>query len=290
VANAFEDVNRDILAETQKLTKAYSDKFQADPEGELRAWLQIAARREALVTEVYGEAERTYRLPEPRCPAAEVAWEALTLIWQQEAVHTKFIEVRLADGTLKEGTLTADLLLWLGTMEGKFLSALTRRPGLKNMLAGIAVRLGALFTPGKVPTFTLELGEMDPAEFFLLCATLETTARQAYTRMEALAEELVDKFSNGGRGTLQLKNLSRELYYKTLDETFHEQAFQEMATWVTDGKLDPSLAKQRCGDLLAALLPRATRGGFGPEVLTDGGLGTLFRQCGVTINVVGAEA
>jgi hypothetical protein len=291
VAKAFEDVNRDILIETQKLATAYSDKFQGDPEGELRAWLQIAARREALVTDVYGEAERTYRFPEPRCPAADVAWEALTLIWQQEAVHTKFIEVRLTDGTLKDGALSTDLLLWLGTMEGKFLGALTRRPGLTNTLARIATRLGAMFAPENVPGFTAGLGEMDPREFFLLCATLETTARQAYARMETLADVLADKSALGAKKSLQLESLARELNLKCLDETFHEEAFQEMATWVIEGKLDPSRDARECAERLAALLPRSARdpgANDNPNFVTDGGLGQLFRNRGVDVRIVGA--
>ena len=286
MSHPFEDVNREILTETAKLAAAYQDRFAGDAEGELRAWLQIAARREALVSDVYDAANREYRLPEPRCPAANVAWEALTLIWQQEAVHTRFVEVRLKQGLLEQSDLSADMLLWLGTMEGKFLVALTSRPGLKNALARIATRLGALFTPDKVPAFSLQLGEMDPREFFLLCAVLETTARQAYARMETLAQDLADKRPVR---SMQLENLAGELRLKLLDETFHEEAFQEMAGWVVEGKLDARLEEHSCAERLARLLPRSSREGddpASPHVLTHGGLQSLFASRGINVQLV----
>jgi len=50
--------------------------------------------------------------PEPRVEAGKVAWDALTLIWQQEAVHTRLIEVNLRDGLLRDAPLSADLEIW----------------------------------------------------------------------------------------------------------------------------------------------------------------------------------
>lgn len=283
-----EELNAEIVLETQKLAIAYAEKFAGDPEGELRAWLHIAARREAMVSNVYGHAERSYRLPEPRVPAGEVAWEAVTLIWQHEEVHTRFIEVRLKDGLLRDRALSADLMIWLGNMEGKFLAALTRRPGLRQILSKLAVHLGALFAPERVPEFTLELTEMGPREFFLLCAALETTARQSYARMETLAAALAAQHSNERSRSLQLENLVRELRLKTLDEAFHETAFQEMAGWVVNGGLDAQLSGRECAQRLANLLPRPEQGIRDPRrmhVLTDGGLGALFRKQGMSIVV-----
>jgi hypothetical protein len=283
-----EELNAEIVLETHKLATAYAEKFAGDPEGELRAWLHIAARREAMVSDVYGNAERSYRLPEPRVPAGEVAWEAVTLIWQHEEVHTRFIEVRLKDGLLRDRALSAELMIWLGTMEGKFLAALTRRPSLRQMLSKLAVHLGALFAPEHIPEFTLELTEMRPREFFLLCAALETTARQSYARMEVLAAALAAQLSDAGPRSLQLENLVREFRLKTLDEAFHEAAFQEMAGWVVDGRLDAQLSARHCAQRLANLLPRADEAIRHPRrmhVRTDGGLGALFKKRGMSIVV-----
>lgn len=285
--NDIEALNAEILSETRKLAETYAAKFRGDPEGELRAWLHIAARREAMVSDVYSEAERSYRLPEPHVPAGGVAWEAVTLIWQHEAVHTTFIEVRLKDGVLKERALSAELMNWLGTMEGRFLTALTGRSGLRRILSKLAVHIAALFAPEKVPEFTLALAEMDPREFFLLCSALETTARQSYARMEELAGMLAAQLARDVRRSPQLENLTRELHLKILDEAFHEAAFQEMAGWVVDGHLDPKLTAHTCAQRLANLLPCGER----PRdldhiyVVTDGGLMKLFKQQGLRVVV-----
>jgi hypothetical protein len=280
-------LNAEVLSETQRLAEVYAMKFEGDVEGELRAWLHIAARREAMVSEVYREAERSYRLPRPHVPAARVAWDALTLIWQHEEVHTRFIETRLADGIFRERALTAELMIWLGTMEGRFLASLTGDAGLRQVLTKLAVRLGALFAPRTVPEFALALAELGPREFFLLCGALETTARECYRRMEVLADLLADRLAHGAGRSLQMENLTRELRMKTLDETFHEQAFGEIAGWVTGNQLDPSLTEQACAQRLAALLPRGTKAvrTMDMYVVTDGGLGKLFKAHGVSLVV-----
>jgi hypothetical protein len=241
-----------------------------------------------MVSTVYGEAERSYRLPEPRSDAGEVAWEALTLIWQQEEVHTRFIEVKLVDGVLKGPPLGAELMIWLGTMEGRFLRALTRRPGLWQILAKLALNVGAVFTPDKIPGFAHALAELGPRDLFLLFAVLETTARQAYARMEVLAERLADRLAHDSYRSLQIENLARELRLKTLDETFHEHAFEEMASWVVGDQLDRSMTARGCAQRLANLLPRGAKVAGDPSgssVVTDGGLGELFKARGLSVVV-----
>ena len=280
-------LNAEILTETAVLAEAYARRFRGAPEAELRAWLHVAARREAMVSDVYGEAERSYRLPEPRTPAGDVAWEAITLIWQHEKVHTTFIETRLKDGMFRGRSLTADLLIWLGAMEGRLLAGLTGRAGLRRVLSALALRVGATLMSDAVPGFTRELAELSPREFFLLCGALETTARQSYARMAELAALLAASADRDGLPSLQLENLVRELHLTALDEAFHEQAFREMAGWVVDGGLDPQLTGRDCALRLAELLPRgerATRDGRF-EVITDGGLGKLFKHHGLSIAI-----
>jgi hypothetical protein len=277
-----EALNAEILTETDRLAQAYAERFAGDPMGELQAWLHIAARREAMVSQVYGISERSYRLPEPRLPPGAVAWEALTLIWQHEAVHTRFIQVRLEDGTLRVPGVAPALMTWLGQTEGRFLGALTSRPGLRRAFSYFAVRLGALLTPDKVPEFTRDLAQLETREFFLLCGALETTARQSYARMEELTKTLSDAAARGGRINLQFDNLITELHRIMLDETFHEQAFREMSGWLLGSNFDPALTDRACAERLAQLLPRSEQRGGDDEgihyVMTDGGLGPLFKD------------
>src|SRR5579871_5600826 len=115
-----EVVNEQILRETKKLAADYAERFKGDALGELQAWLQIAARREAMVSQVYGISEREYRLPEPRPPAGDTARQALTLSYKQEAVHTRFMQVWLDQGTVRVSGMAPSLMTWLGQTEGKF--------------------------------------------------------------------------------------------------------------------------------------------------------------------------
>lgn len=276
----IEALNERILQETATLAGEYAARFQGDPDGELRAWLHIAVRREAMVTSVYQEPNRVQRLPRPRAPAGEVAWDALTLIWQQEAGHTTFVETRLRDGLLRDRTRSTELDLWQGTLEGKFLTALTGRPGLLRILSKLAVEFGGRIAPSAVPDFARELSELDLGEFFLLCSALEATARQCYARMEALAASVADRLARDVP-SVQLRNLTQELHRATLDETFHEAAFQEMAGWVVNGQINPTLVDRVCAKRLMELLPgpeKRNRSAPAWQVLTDGGLGTLFRK------------
>lgn len=274
-------LRQEILAETRKLSEAYQARFAGDAEGELRAWLHVAARREAMVGDFYGRANREYRLAGVHAPAGLVARDALTLIWQQEKDHTTFVEVRLKEGDLKGQALSGERQIWLGTIDSKTLGAVTGHPGLKSVLGKMVTRLGALLTPGLVPDFALTLDELETREFFLLCSVLETTARQSYARMEQLADGLADR-------NLQFEGLSRELRRVLLDEAFHEQAFQAMAGWIVDGRFDPALDESACVRQLRRLLPRGARAGGDQEsrfVLTDGGLGKLFEKRGMPVVV-----
>jgi hypothetical protein len=285
--NDIEALNDEILLETRRLAEEYAAKFDGDPAGELRAWLHIAVRREAMVTSVYHEANRAQRLPTPRAPAGEVAWDALTLIWQQEAVHTTFVETRLRDGVLRDDAWNTDLDRWQGALEGKFLAALTSSSGLRQILSKLAVQFGARFVPSAVPDFVRELSELDLRAFFLLCSALEATARQCYARMQSLAASIAGPLGRSVPSP-QLRSLTHELERAMLDETFHQAAFQEMASWVVDGQIDPALVDRQCAKRLMDLLPVAASGHRGADpvsggpavwhVLTDGGLGKLFRR------------
>ncbi len=284
--NDIESMRIELLSATAALAAEYEKKFAGDPEGELRAWLHVAVRREAMVSRVYGEAERSYRISEPRQPAADVAWEAMTLIWQHEETHTKFLEVRMKDGFFREKHIAADLMIWIGHLEGRMLTALTGS-GMRRAFAKLLAQLGSVIAPSSESDFALGLSELDIREFFLLAAILETTAHQSYGRMAELAGRLASSHSET-RHQLQLKNLTNELHLKILDEAFHEQSFLEMASWITNGQFDSALTEALCARRLANLLPPGSRTTRDPNkwiVATDGGLGKLFRKRRISVEV-----
>jgi hypothetical protein len=291
------ELNQKIIAETNALAAEYGQKFSGDPEGELRAWLEIAARREALVYQVYGEAQRKERLPDPESGAERAAWDALTEIWQQEAIHTELTRARLASGlvSLGGGPLTPAVVQAIGALEGRLLCSLTpARPSLGQALARLFVMAGAVLAPGAVPEFTRELGAMNAREFFELAATLELTARQAYRRMR----DLVSLFqAKREEPSVQLQGLQRELHRAYLDEDFHERAFLRMTRWMdASGRFKRGLSERECVQQICDLLPQAPEPIRGTEprgsstyVVTDGGVGALARRHGIELVVVPEE-
>jgi hypothetical protein len=286
-----------IIAETNALAAEYRQKFIGDPEGELRAWLEIAARREALVYHVYGEAQRNERLPNPESGAEHAAWDALTEIWQQEAKHKELTRARLVSGlvSLGGGPLAPVVLQAIGALEGRLLCFLTpARPTLGQSFARLFVMAGAVLAPGAVPEFTRELGTMNAREFFGLAATLELTARQAYRRMIDLLSSLLAKREET---PVQLKGLQRDLHLAYLDEDFHERAFLRMTSWMdAAGQFKRGLSKRECAQQIIDLLPQAPEPIRGTEprgnaiyVVTDGGVGALAKRYGIELVVVPEE-
>jgi hypothetical protein len=291
------DLNSRIIAEMNALAEEYSQKFRGDPGGELRAWLEIAARREALVYEVYGEAQRKVRLPNPESGAERAAWDTLAEIWQQEAIHTELTRARLTSGlvSLGGGPLAPAMLQAIGTLEGRLLCSLTpARPTLGQAFARLFVTAGAVLTPGAVPEFARELGSMNAREFFELAATLELTARQSYRRMSNVLSSLQTK---RGDPSVQLKGLQRELHRAYIDEDFHQRAFLRMTGWMNAaGRFKRGLIERECFLQICALLPQAPKPIRGTEpredstyVVTDGGIGALARRHGIDLVVVPEE-
>ncbi len=291
------ELNHKIIVETNALAAEYKQKFIGDPEGELRAWLETAARRESLVYHVYGEAQRNERLPNPESGAEHAAWDTLTEIWQQEAIHTELTRARLASGLMSGGggPLPTAMLQFIGSLEGRLLCSLTSaRPTLGQVLARLFVMAGAEIVPGAVPGFTRELGTMDARAFFALAATLELTAKQAYRRMGDLLKLLLAKREEP---SVQLQGLLRDLHRAYVDEDFHQRAFLWMTRWMDGaGRFKRGLSEQECVQQICALLPQPAEPIRGTEprgnstyVVTDGGIGALARRHGIELVVVPEE-
>jgi hypothetical protein len=291
------ELNYKIIEETNALAAEYSQKFSGDPEAELRAWLEIAARREALVYQVYGEAQLKVRLPNPESGAESAAWDTLTEIWQQEAKHKELTRARLTSGlvSLGEGPLAPAVLQAIGDLEGRLLCSLTpARPTLGRALSRFFVMAGAVLVPNAVPEFTRELGTMNAREFFEFAATLELTAKQAYRRMSALLRSFRAKREEP---SVQLQGLQLELELAYREEDFHQRAFLWMTGWMdAAGRFKRGLIKRECIQQVCDLLPLAPEPIRGTEprgnatyVVTDGGIGALARRYGIELVVVPEE-
>jgi hypothetical protein len=176
-------------------------------------------------------------------------------------------------------------------VEGKILSALTRRPGLEQAVAQLLAWIGNKVSQVDVPDFTTRINTMSPRDFFLLARTLESTARQSYARMVELADVLSELHDSQGYA-VQFKKLAIRLQRTLDDECFHESAFVVMANWIApSGEFDRSLRGKACSRDIWRLLPRSAKAAGNidsPDVLTDGGLGKLFADYGLPVNVVEA--
>jgi len=286
------ELNSKILAETAALAAELRQKFIGDPAGELRAWLKIAERREALVYRVYGKKQRKKRLPKPESGGERAAWDTLTAIWRQEAKHTESIRANLVSGLMSSGSLAPALKKLIGQFEGQLLCSLTpSRPDLGQALAQLIVKAGTALAPKAVPKFAGELDSMDLREFFGLAETLEQTARQAYKYMYGLLSSFRTKLE---KPSVDLHEFQRELYLTYLEEDFHQRAFSRMTTWMdTKGQFQHGLIEGECVQQIIDLLPLPSEPIRGAEprgnaiyVLTDGGMGELAKRHGIELIVV----
>ncbi|RKH52687.1 hypothetical protein D7Y23_06215 [Corallococcus sp. AB050B] len=286
-----------IIAETNALAAEYGRMFSGNPEGELRAWLEVAARREALVYHVYSEARCSERLSAAENGAEAAAWDTLTEIWQQEAKHKELTRARLTSGLMSVGggPLSPTWIQMMGNLEGRMLSNLTSaRPSLGKTLAQLFLMAGTMIAPGVVPGFAGELSSMDARAFFALAATLESTAKQAYWRMGQLLKNILVNRENA---SVQLRGLQRELELTFQDEDFHERAFVWMLNWMdATGRFKRGLEKEECVHQIIEMLPRMPEPIRGVEprqdalyVVTDGGVGALAKRYGIELVVVPRE-
>lgn len=292
---SIQRVAQEIIADSQKLRAEYIDKFSDDPNAELLAWLEVAVRREAMVSHLYDRARQEKRLEGQEGTLVEAVRDVVTTMWQQEYSHTASLAARLIDGVFqqKPGGLQALLKRIQGTADAVVIDWLTNPSvGVEPLLARAVTWLGHLLKPKEVPAFALEMPATNLGEFFLLAQALEHTARDSYTRMS----ELIPVIAKASLSTQPLA-LVKVIKDTQLDETFHHLAFGQMAAWVQpDGQLDPAVDAKAGIKTIQKLLIDTTgiQGmgfrGLGPApVQTDGGLGPLWTKYGLQVKVVGAS-
>jgi hypothetical protein len=293
-ATGIEEIGAEIIAETDALREKNKIEYASDPEAELLVWLQIAVQREAMVCQLYSRASRDRRIEDVETGVPFVAKDALTLIWQQEKSHAGILAARLIDGVFagRTGALGAACRKLKGRLDGAMLDVLTAAEGgyertLAQAMAWVAARLA----PGQVPAFVTRLPQANLREYFLLAAALERTAKDSYERMAEILPPVIINSSS-----MQPQGLLKPVEDTGKDETFHQLAFTEMASWLAlDGTFKEGLDDKACVKTLRKILS-ATTGvrafeGAAPSTFTsDGGLGPLFRRYGLEVVVEEKDA
>ncbi len=280
-----------IIAESDELRRRYGLEYQGDPDAELLVWLQLAVQREAMVRFLYDRDRREERLTAVTGELADVARDVMTLIWQQESTHTTELAARIVDGVFEQpgrsGAFDAAYHKAHGTLDAAMLDQLTKTEGgILRALARAATWVAGYITPQMVPPFATQLPRANLRDYFVLATALEKTAKDSYLRIGQLVEDISVK-----SGSIQPLGLRKPIKNVRLDETFHEQVFREMTSWLdAEGQFRPDLGATACTQKLKDLLVSTVgiqryTGQNVPVFPTDGGLKSLFAKHKIPIEV-----
>jgi hypothetical protein len=289
-----------ILSHTRSLAAELANEFAHDPAGELEIWATTAQQREAMVVMLYDADAIEYRLPKlAREPELlPVVRKAIGGIWAQERSHTTLVgSLRVLD----EKRLTV-VRSMLGAMEGRMAHRATA-PGWLRSLTTPVVGLGR--ATGFAPEFTKDFHSLTPREFFRFSHELETTAKEGYVRILQLLASLERAGS-----TLKFGVTGPYEFAKTLaEECFHAAVFEQLDRWLSSDGLafedvpahdavvhlrrlaleHLSLASPSCGPAVRAALDMPwTKSVRDDRLVSDGGLGDLFEEFGLSLPAVAA--
>jgi len=293
-----------ILAHTRALAEELAHEFRDNPAAELEMWATTAQQREAMVVKLYDSAAIEQRLPkhsdEPDVLA--VVRKAIGGIWAQERTHTTLVG---ALRTLEGSRLTAARSV-LGSIEGRIAHRATA-----NGWTGLVTTslIGLVRATGLAPEFTKAFRSLNPRQFFRFSHELETTAKEGYVRiLELLATlgqtEVAGDFSTST--ALKFGITGSYEFAKTLaEECFHAAVFQQLDAWLQpDGVAFVDIPAQDAVLKLRALAfehlslgsphldPAViinrpwTKSVQDVQLVSDGGLGHLFQEFGLSLPVV----
>lgn len=285
-----------ILKHTETIAAQLAHRFADDPKAELDCWVATAQQREAMVVEVYKLANLARRVPDQADGAAAIVTlvrDTIASIWAQEASHVSLM------GSLRKVNAPQRLQIAgeQGTLEGLMTSWATSG-GVLGKLARASIGAAGVFEAA--PAFTADLQAMSMAEFFRFSAELEQTASNGYSRILALLEQLEQKGEPSGYGLMSQYEFATVL----AEEQFHEAVFNHLRKWLKKGDqqlaaVDLEKAKESLFRLASKHLglkrvrgvPRALRStpsfleADGDALISDGGLGPLFKQYGIPFRV-----
>jgi hypothetical protein len=276
---------RAIVRYTEEVARELARTLAGDPGEELRTWLRLAHRREAMVTELYriSNVDERLRASDGAGPAA-VMRAAMASIWAHEESHTRFLSI------IRGLSGSPGLEELQGRIEGK----ITAGAVSGGLLARALIAVGGSL--GKVPDFAADLRRMGLRQLVSFHGELEATARAGYERILALHRRVAgDATTVRDLGATFVYDIARIL----AEERFHEDAFGAMARWIDDdGEGFAPLAEADCARLLFDLAERNLSVGVvrrlldpaapvdkglepGAPWISDGGIGELLRAHGL---------
>lgn len=292
-----------ILAHTRALAEELAHEFRDNPAAELEMWATTAQQREAMVVELYDSAAIEQRLPkrsgEP--DVLIVVRKAIGGIWAQERTHTTLVDALRK----QEGSRLTAARSMRGSIEGRVAHRATANGWTGVVAASI---IGLVRGVGLAPDFTKAFRSLNPRQFFRFSHELETTAKEGYGRILQLLATLGQAEVDGHFSTsdaLKFGVTGSYEFAKTLaEECFHASVFQQLEAWLEpDGMAFVDIPAQDAVLRLRALafehlslgslhLDPAimnrpwTKSVQDVRLVSDGGLGDLFQEFGLSLPVV----
>jgi rubrerythrin len=212
--------------------------YQGDRSSEFLVWLQIALRREAMVTSAYdpqylqNQCVSLGRIGYSPAILREIRG-ALSSAWSQEEGHRSYLSAILNSVCPPEsfwGKFEKKMAEILGEIEGHVMAGLTSTKVTGRVAAKIAVALARF--GGEVPEFINGIRADDFSEYCLINEELELTAVSGYRRMLKLidAAERDEKIPSSTTLRWDLGSMLR-------DELYHSAMFRYLSALDITGNI-----------------------------------------------------
>lgn len=227
------------MKDFKEIAEDAATKLRADSKNEdmteFLAWLDVALKREAMVSVVY-RADRVKKHLDAWAedfqvadPVKKIIMTALLGVWAQEEAHQSYFSTMLRGIKSDDETKSkiASLLTRVrGQVEGMVIESLVGKSEFKRFCARVAIILGQ--AAEDVPAYVKDLHEKQFSEYCSINADLEHTAVQGYSRMLELGNRLLD------RSIFTDSTLLYDLQDTKKQETYHEALFELLAGWPPD--------------------------------------------------------
>ena len=222
-----------IVRYAEAASNELAGQFADDPEGELFARLRVAQRREAMVSEAYGQDRIEVHLKKISTiltlddNVTKTLRVSLGSVWAQETAHERHLKniIDVIDPPATFLAFVSDRLnALLGRVEGLTIAGLTTPDAFRRSAARLAVAIGSLIQA--VPAFVNAVDALEFSRFCLLNAALEQTAVDGYRRIKVLIDKVAaDRFE------VAVSTVAADNGRSLSDERYHYGLFKLLADW-----------------------------------------------------------